>query len=52
MIGPMNIRSVEEFLDDNPLEWMNSLNFECPDTVTSDAGVTRLASIMTCLRLE
>ena len=49
--------SVEEFLDADPLEWMNidfHLNSECPDTVTNDAGATRLASVehVTCLRLE
>ena len=49
--------SVEEFPDANPLEWMNidfRLNSERPDTVTNDAGATRLASVehVTCLRLE
>ena len=48
--------SVEEFLDANPLEWMNidfRLTSERPDTVTNDEGVTRLASVkyVTCLRL-
>ena len=40
--------SVEEFLDANPLEWMNidfRLNSEYPDTVTSDGRVTKLASV-------
>ena len=39
---------LEKFLDANPLEWMNidfRLNSEDPDTVTSNAGVTRLASV-------
>jgi len=49
--------SLEEFLDANPLEWMNidfCLNSEHPDTATSDAGVTRLASMehVMCLRLK
>ena len=49
--------TLEEFLDANPLEWMY-INFritsECPDTVTKDAGATRLASVedVMCLRLE
>ena len=55
--GWANEYSVEEFLDANPLEWMNidfRLNSECPDTVISDVGVTRLASMehVTCLKLE
>ena len=48
--------SLEEFLDANPLEWMNidfRLTSERPGTVTNDEGVTRLASAkhVTCLRL-
>ena len=48
---------LEEFLDANPLEWMNidfRLNSEHPDTVTNDAEATRLASVehVMCLRLE
>ena len=55
--GWTNEYSLEEFLDTNPLEWMNidfHLNSECPDTVTKDAGATRLASVedVMCLRLE
>ena len=48
MVGPMNNCSLEEFLDPNPLEWMNidfRLNSERPDTVTSDGRVTKLASV-------
>ena len=49
--------SVEEFLDTNPLEWMNidfHLNSERSDTVTNDVGATRFASMehVMCLRLE
>ena len=48
---------LKEFLDANPLEWMNidfHLNSEHPDTVTSDAETTRFASVehVTCFRLE
>ena len=45
--------SLEEFVDANPLEWMY-INFrltsERPDTVTNNAGTTRLASVehVTC----
>ena len=47
---------LEEFLDANPLDWMNidfRLTSERPDTVTNNERVTRLASVkhVTCLRL-
>ena len=47
--GWVNEYSLEEFLDANPLEWINinfHLNSECPDTVATDARVTRLASLL------
>ena len=55
--GWANEYSLEEFLDANPLEWMYvdfCFNSEHPDTVTSDMGATRLASVehVMCLRLE
>ena len=44
-----NEYSLEEFLDANPLEWINinfHLNSECPYTVATDERVTRLASLL------